>query len=138
MPAWASARQRRRAWKFAVLDKKIFKYPGIIITGYLKKTDEIYQLADVFLLPSITEGMPTALMESIMNNIPTVSYSIPGVNDIIKHGLNGIKLNIKDITVQLTSFKLKALRKTDFLNNSYHSCFSMDSQGHFCSSPESL
>ena len=79
------------------LDKKIFKYPGIIITGHLKKTDEIYQLADVFLLPSITEGMPTALMESIMNNIPSVSYSIPGVNDIIKHGLNGIKLNIKDI-----------------------------------------
>ena len=47
------------------LSKKIFKYPGIIITGHLKETEEIYNLANVFLLPSITEGMPTSLMESI-------------------------------------------------------------------------
>ena len=79
------------------MSKKIFKYPGIIITGHLKETEEIYNLANVFLLPSITEGMPTSLMESIMNNVPTISYSIPGTKDIIVNNLNGVKLKINDI-----------------------------------------
>ena len=65
------------------IDKKILKYPGIIFIGELLNTDSIYKLANVFILPSITEGMPTSLMEAIMNNVPTISYRIPGVDDII-------------------------------------------------------
>ena len=41
--------------------------------------------------------MPTSLMESIMNNVPTISYSIPGTKDIIVNNLNGVKLKINDI-----------------------------------------
>lgn len=79
------------------LDKKIFKYPGVTVTGHLKNTDEVYNFANIFLLPSITEGMPTSLMESIMHNVPTISYRIPGANDIIVNDLNGIKLKTNDI-----------------------------------------
>ena len=41
--------------------------------------------------------MPTSLMESIMNNVPTISYSIPGTKDIIVNNFNGVKLKINDI-----------------------------------------
>ena len=80
------------------IDKKILKYPGIIYLGELLETNSIYKFADVFLLPSITEGMPTSIMEAIMHDVPTVSYKIPGVDDIIINKFNGIKLKIKSIS----------------------------------------
>ena len=69
------------------IDKKILKYTGIIYLGELLETNSIYKFADVFLLPSITEGMPTSIMEAIMHDVPTVSYKIPGVDDIISINL---------------------------------------------------
>ena len=42
--------------------------------------------------------MPTSIMEAIMHDVPTVSYKIPGVDDIIINKFNGIKLKIKSIS----------------------------------------
>lgn len=79
------------------INKKIFNYPGIIFTGHLKDTSQIFELGNVFLLPSLTEGMPTTLMESIKYDIPTISYKIPGVIDIIKDEINGSSVQVGDI-----------------------------------------
>lgn len=72
-----------------LIDYKIFNYPGIILAGHIKDPYQIYLKSDIFILPSYTEGMPTTLMEAIRFGIPTVSYKIAGVEDIIINDLNG-------------------------------------------------
>jgi galacturonosyltransferase len=79
------------------ISKKLFNYPGIIFLDHLRSTYEVFDLADLFILPSITEGMPTSLMEAINEDIPTVSYNIAGVEDIIKNDLNGVTVRIGEI-----------------------------------------
>ena len=103
------------------IDKKIFKYPGIIFVGEILNTDNIYKFADIFILPSITEGMPTSLMEAIMNDVVTISYKIPGVDDLIKNKINGIKLKKYSINSAVNEIhkihKSKIYRKF-LINNS--------------------
>ena len=79
------------------IDKKLFNYPGIIFLNHLKNTSKVFDLGDLFILPSITEGMPTSLMEAVNEDIPTISYNIAGVEDIIKNDLNGVTVKIGEI-----------------------------------------
>tara|TARA_B100000767_G_scaffold23719_1_gene21002 strand:+ start:563 stop:1648 length:1086 start_codon:yes stop_codon:yes gene_type:complete len=111
------------------IDRKIFNYPGIIFTGHLKDTSQIFELANVFLLPSITEGMPTALMEAIKYDIPSISYKIPGVIDIIKDNINGNSVDIGSIQLMknkiMKIYKLRQFRK-NIIKNSKKLKFKID------------
>lgn len=64
----------------------------VILTGY-KNKEEInkYMLdSSLFLMASITEGLPMVLLEAMSYGIPCISYEVPsGVNDIIEDGRNG-------------------------------------------------
>lgn len=94
---------------------KELNYPGIIKLGHQVNTEEYYQFANVFLLPSITEGMPTTLMESIINEVPSICYDIPGVEDILINNLNGIKIKIKDFNAAVNAIN-KIYRSKKFSN----------------------
>ncbi|MGH9858226.1 MAG: glycosyltransferase family 4 protein, partial [Acidobacteriota bacterium] len=51
---------------------------------------EFYQCADVFVLPSLKEGMPGALLEAMSCGLPCIATKIGGVLDVMqndKHGL---------------------------------------------------
>ena len=61
--------------------------------------------SDIFILPSYTEGMPTTLMEAIRFGIPTVSYKIAGVEDIIINDLNGGLVKTGDYIGMLKKIK---------------------------------
>ena len=64
----------------------------VILTGY-KNKEEInkYMLdSSLFLMASITEGLPMVLLEAMSYGIPCIAYDVPsGVNDIIEDGRNG-------------------------------------------------
>lgn len=59
------------------------------ITDYLHATD-------VFVLPSLQEGMPNALLEAMACGLPVVATRIGGVVDIVKDGENGILVEAGD------------------------------------------
>jgi len=55
---------------------------------FLGKLPDVYttlQEMDVFVLPSLWEGLPTVLLESIANNVPVVATNIPGNCEIIQN-----------------------------------------------------
>lgn len=65
--------------------------PNIEITGWLAKDDVLEELnqADIFLLTSLWEGLPIALLEAMYYQKICVVTNVIGNRDVIKHEENG-------------------------------------------------
>jgi glycosyltransferase involved in cell wall biosynthesis len=65
---------------------------NVIFTGALshKQVAVILQKATLFVIPSLKEGMPFALLEAMACGKPVIGSDIPGINDVITHEENGI------------------------------------------------
>ncbi|MEW6102885.1 MAG: glycosyltransferase family 4 protein [bacterium] len=72
---------------------------GIVkISGWLRKDELLkkYQASDIFVLPSIEEGMPNVVIEAMACGLPIVATNIPGTNELVKDGYNGILVELND------------------------------------------
>jgi glycosyltransferase involved in cell wall biosynthesis len=66
---------------------------SVIFRGCISSKSEllvIYQDADIFLLPSLTEGIPKTLYEAMARGVPIIATSVGGVPNIIKDSENGL------------------------------------------------
>jgi glycosyltransferase involved in cell wall biosynthesis len=54
-----------------------------------------YSQADLFVLPSLSEGFGLVLAEAMMCGLPAVATKVGGVTDIIKDGVNGLVVRPK-------------------------------------------
>lgn len=55
----------------------------VIFTGFRTDVDEFYQMADVFLFPSLREGLPVAVIEAMASRLPVVATLIRGSRDLV-------------------------------------------------------
>jgi len=62
----------------------------IEFTGFQSQIDKWLPALDIFVLPSLTEGTPIALLEAMANGLPAVASSVGGIPSIIRSGQNGI------------------------------------------------
>ena len=76
-----------------VFDEFVISNPGlqIIVTGYVapKELPTYYSLMDVFVHPSLRDGMPNAVLEAMACEKAVVATGVGGVSDVIKDGENG-------------------------------------------------
>ena len=61
-----------------------------------EKTFSYYQEADVFVLPSLNEGMSNAMLEALSTGLPIIATDTGGSKELIKEGENGYILKMKD------------------------------------------
>ena len=55
--------------------------------------DEIgkyYDAADVFVLPSLAEGLPVVLIEAMAHGVPVIATRIMGIPELVEDGVNGL------------------------------------------------
>jgi glycosyltransferase involved in cell wall biosynthesis len=52
---------------------------------------------DVFVLPSLLEGIPRCLMESMAAGVPIAASDIPGCRELIEHGVSGLLFQPGDV-----------------------------------------
>jgi len=69
------------------LARKLEVEKQVIFTGWLEKEDlwKIYLASHLFVLPSLSEGMPNALLEAIGLDLWCLGSRIPGVLDILQY-----------------------------------------------------
>ena len=59
--------------------------------------ERYYRAADSFVLTSIREGMPIALLEAMATGLPCIATRLRGVTDtVIDHGINGLLIEPGD------------------------------------------
>lgn len=67
---------------------------------FIEQTDTIeqcYRAADLFILPSVREGLPNALLEAMATGVACVATRISGVTDaVIDDGRNGLLVPVDD------------------------------------------
>jgi glycosyltransferase involved in cell wall biosynthesis len=69
------------------LAKKLGVGEKVIFMGWLEKEDlwEVYGASDLFVLPSLSEGMPNALLEALGIGLPCLGSNIRGIKDVLQY-----------------------------------------------------
>lgn len=73
----------------------LIKYVGTIPYDKLEKA---YQYADIFVLTSLSEGMPSVILEAMGCGLPIIASDVGGNNEIVKENKNGFLIQGDDIT----------------------------------------
>lgn len=66
------------------------------ITGFLPSAYKALPAMDLFVLPSISEGMGLVLLEALQAQIPTVASDVGGIPELIRNGQDGLLVPPKD------------------------------------------
>ncbi|MBU0679592.1 MAG: glycosyltransferase [Verrucomicrobia bacterium] len=67
--------------------------------GYQDDPERYYRVADLFLLPSLSEGMPNVLLEAGLFRLPMISFAVGGIPNIFTDGEEIFLLEEKNETV---------------------------------------
>jgi len=68
----------------------------VIFCDYVENITDAYQVFNLMVLPSLTEGLPAVLLEAMAFGVPVVATSVGGVPEIIEDGVSGILIPPKN------------------------------------------
>jgi glycosyltransferase involved in cell wall biosynthesis len=69
---------------------------NVFFTGFQSNIYEWLAALDIFVLPSLTEGTPMALLEAMAAGVPVIASAVGGVPSVIDNGLNGFLITPKN------------------------------------------
>lgn len=69
------------------LERSVFHFEHTILP------EEFYQITDIYVLNSISEGMPNSLLEAMSCGVCSIVTPISGSKDLVKDGVNGLYVN---------------------------------------------
>lgn len=85
-----------------------FDHINVIFAGYISDTDilvALYNLANVMVVPSLTENLSCAIMESLSCGTPVCCFHIGGNSDMVEHRKNGYLVTENDCVEMATGIK---------------------------------
>jgi glycosyltransferase involved in cell wall biosynthesis len=103
-------------------EKELLKMVGdlkidsiIKFSGWLdrEETPDKFKEADVFILPSKSEGMPNVVLEAMASGLPVITTDISGNQELIENDKNGILVNDSN---QLTEALIKLIKYPELRN----------------------
>jgi len=79
---------RRAALKSQARDLRV--EGKVRFLGTRRDLAEIFRALDLFVQPSLWEGLPLALLKAMGAGLPVVATRVSGVVEVIRHGVNGL------------------------------------------------
>jgi len=92
---------------------------NIIFPGIINDILPVYQALDIFVLSSITEGVPITILEAMASKVPVIATNVGGIPEIISGRDKGMLVesnNLDNLTTALTIL-IEDKEKRDFLSN---------------------
>lgn len=89
---------------------------NIVMLGQRKDVHLLLHLMEVFVLPSLWEGLPVVILEAMATSCPVIATNVDGIPEIITHKKNGLLVESKNID-SLTS-AIKSLLSDSTLRDS--------------------
>jgi glycosyltransferase involved in cell wall biosynthesis len=63
--------------------------PAVILAGFVENTRAVYAACDVFLFPSLREGLGSSILEAMSCGLPVVAFDGGAARDILEDGCSG-------------------------------------------------
>lgn len=80
-----------------ILSQKLGVEKHVHLLGYRDDVEELLHKVDVYVLPSIREGLNVSLMEAMASGLPCICSDIRGNNDLIMEGKGGYRVKSTDV-----------------------------------------
>jgi len=77
--------------------RQIARHPHIIFAGPVQDTPTFYAAADIVVLPSHREGLPTVVLEAQAAGRPVVAAQATGIVDLVADGKTGLLFPVGDV-----------------------------------------
>ena len=58
--------------------------------GFQRETLEYFQSFDLFVLPSLSEGLSSAILSAMASYLPVIATNVGGIPELVRHGENGL------------------------------------------------
>ena len=69
-----------------------------LISGDLNIID-IYNSADIFVLPSLEDNLPNTIIEAMACGTPVLAFKTGGIPEMIEHKVNGYLADYKSVMI---------------------------------------
>jgi glycosyltransferase involved in cell wall biosynthesis len=86
--------EQREALQLAVRESGASDH--IRFAGRRDDVPQLLRMADAFVFPSLTEGLPNALLEAMAAGLPVIATDVPGNRDLIEANATGLLVPARD------------------------------------------
>ncbi len=91
---------------------------NITLEKFRQDVPQVLACADIFVLPSLWEGLPIGLLEAMSMGKTIIASNVDGTSEIIEHGVNGWLVQTDDL-IQNTAHAIVALSKDPELRKKF-------------------
>lgn len=70
---------------------------NIFLVGFRSDIPELLYLTDLFVFPSLWEGLGLAVLEAMLSRVPVIASDIPALREYIENGKNGYLVDYNDV-----------------------------------------
>lgn len=80
----------------------------VVLIGQHSNIYQFLSKIDLFVLPSLWEGLPTVILEAMAAGVPVIATDIPGTDELIEDGVNGWLVQPKN-SIELANKIMEAI-----------------------------
>ncbi|MCM8800953.1 MAG: glycosyltransferase family 4 protein [Candidatus Omnitrophica bacterium] len=83
--------------RLTCLVKELEIEKNVVFLPYITDTRQLLSVTDLFVMPSLEEGLGLSLMEAMASGVAVVASDVGGIRNLIQHNYNGILVKPRDI-----------------------------------------
>ena len=88
----------------------------VVFAGFVKNISVVYQAIDIFVFPSLFEGLGTSLLSAMAFGVPSITFLGCALGEIVENGRSGLQVEAKN-SAEIAVAAAHLLRVPEFAQN---------------------